>query len=107
MGFISISIAIFLFSYLGYKTRSKKLGEKHNPEIKMDQILTDLEDNRDTQQVQKNVQFSPKTEKNTQPRDSKINKSKFEVFRPTKDKSKQHYPKIIKSDISSETRKKK
>ena len=108
MGFIAISLSIFLFSYVGYRSRNKKTSLRERPTGRKNDKSSNIEteiDKANRKETENLKRAIPEiVEKKRGP--IKTKKSKFEVFRPQKTGSKSHHPKILSSDISTETKKK-
>lgn len=110
VGFIAISVLIFLFSYIGYRSKTKKIDHDFKRQIEIKPVirptvktkLPDLKQESEQKIIEKTVSKTEITKSNkVEPK-----KDKFEVFKPSPEKSKIHNPKIIISDITKETGKK-
>ena len=104
VGFIAISLSIFLFSYVGYRSKNKDSTSKMRLDV--NNVLKSSNIEEDAIELQEKNKTNLPASKAPITKKSKI-KNKFEVFRLSKDNLKKHFPKIIKSDISTETNKKK
>jgi len=97
VGFISISLIIFFISYIGYRRRVKQNYSNTKPPVKPQiQKVT-----KQTLEQEKNpAKTILSAEQNPVSKSEVINsiqtknkQSKFEVFRPSREK--EHYPKIL------------
>jgi hypothetical protein len=106
VGFIAISLLIFLFSYVGYRSKTKKTDLDFKPEVEINPTIKPvLKVKLPEQEPRISDQPVPKTEV-IESNKVESKKDKFEVFKPSPEKSKIHNPKIIISDITKETGKK-
>ena len=108
VGFIVISLLIFLFSYAGYRAKSKKNDLEVKPKLENKLSIDPTINVKLTEPIiEKKIIDKPvlKTEI-VKSNKEKTNKTKFEIFKPSTDKTKVHNPKIIISDITKETGKK-
>jgi hypothetical protein len=107
VGFILISLLIFLISYLGYIARIKKTNTNLKGALYHTKTEKILINQNKIATPQENPQKPPVSK--SEIIDSviqKSKKSKFQVFNPKTEKPKIHSPKIIKSNISDEVGKK-
>ena len=107
VGFIALSLIIFLFSYIGYRTRTKKINDGFKQEINDLPIIPDLEEKSPIQFEPENVKDPVMKDEPIKPNNVKNTKSKFEVFKPKKDNERAHNPKTIISSFPKEQGKKK
>lgn len=106
VGFILISLLIFLISYLGYIARIKKKKTDLRGDLVPKKTINSI-DQAKIAIPQEGTQKPPVSK--SEIIDSviqKSKKSKFQVFNPNTEKPKIHSPKIIKSNISDEVGKK-
>lgn len=104
VGFISISAFIFLFAYLGY--RRKKINSTKQPKINSSNQITvpEIPITQIPKTENKNSTLKscpPITKKEVIKNfEAKNSKSRFEVFKPKKEK--EHLPKVLKIKIPKE-----
>ena len=96
-----------MFSYIGYRTRSKKINDGFSQEMMDNSIISELEERKPIQPETQKVKVPVITDELLKPSHVKNNKSKFEVFKPKEDNSRTHNPKTIISSFPKESRKKK
>lgn len=107
VGFIALSLIIFLFSYIGYRTRSKKINDGFKPEILNNSFTPDLEERKPIQPELKNIKEPIIKDELLKSNQIKNSKSKFEVFKPKKDNPRIHNPKTIISSFQKKSGNKK
>ena len=95
VGFIALSIIIFLFSYIGYRTRTKKINSDIKQEIKDFPKIPDLKEKISITPEPKNVRPAAPKDELIKSNQVKNTKSKFEVFKPKKVNPPLHNPKTI------------
>ena len=107
VGFIALSLIIFLFSYIGYRTRSKKISDHSTQPVIDNSMISDLNEKKPNQPKIEDGKNSKTKNGSLESEKEKKKQSRFEVFKPVKDKLITHTPKTIISNFSKESGKKK
>ena len=107
VGFIALSLIIFLFSYIGYRTRTKKINSDFKQEIKDYPIIPDLEEKISITPEPENVRPPALKDELIKSIPVKKTKNKFEVFKPKKENPPLHNPKTIISSFPQKSDNKK
>lgn len=107
VGFIALSLIIFLFSYIGYRTRSRKINDGFEQKIINNSMISHIKEEKSKQSETENVNDPVMKAEPLKANKVKKDKSKFEVFKPKKDNPQIHNPKTIISNFPKKTDNKK
>lgn len=99
VGFIALSLIIFLFSYIGYRTRSKIINDGFEQKIINNSKIPHIEEEKIKQSEPENVNDPVMKAEPLKANKVKKDNSKFEVFKPKKENPPIHHPKTIISSF--------